>query len=231
MCGRFAFFSPHEAIAQLFGLFDAPEVEPHYNIAPTQFIPVVRQDAAARRQLAMLYWGLVPSWAKEKSIGARMINARGETLREKPSFRSAFKRRRCLVLADGYYEWQVRPQGKQPHFIRQRSAQPFAMAGLWEAWRESEGGEPLESCAIITTAANETLAKVHDRMPVILPQAQYEFWLDRKNEDVDALTQLLVAAPAQSLEAIEVGKRVNNARNDDADLVQPSPLEWGEGRA
>ena len=229
MCGRFAFFSPHEAIAQLFGLYDAPEVEPHYNIAPTQFIPAVRSDEAARRHLSMLYWGLVPSWAKEKSIGARMINARAETLSEKPSFRSAFKRRRCLVLADGYYEWQARPEGKQPHFIRMRTGEPFAMAGLWESWREGEGNEPLESCAIVTTAASEAMKRIQDRMPVILPPAQYDFWLDRKNEDGAALSKLLVAFPGESMEAIEVGKRVNDARNDDPDLVKPSPRDRGEG--
>lgn len=229
MCGRFAFFSPHEAIAQLFGLSDAPEVEPRYNIAPTQFIAAVRRDEAARRRLSMLYWGLVPSWAKEKSIGARMINARAETLREKPSFRSAFKRRRCLILADGYYEWQARPAGKQPHFIRMKSHQAFAMAGLWESWREGAASEPLESCTIVTTGPNENIARVHDRMPVIVPAAQYDFWLDRKNEDVDALSKLLVAYPGGEMEALEVSRRVNNARNDDPSVIEPSPRDGGEG--
>jgi putative SOS response-associated peptidase YedK len=229
MCGRFAFYSPHEAVAQLFGILDAPEVQPRYNIAPTQFIPTVRHDAAAVRRLALLYWGLVPSWAKEKSIGARMINARGETLRDKPSFRNAFKRRRCLVLADGYYEWQALAQGKQPHFIRMRSGQPFAMAGLWETWREAEGSEPLESCAIVTTSPNEELARIHDRMPVILPPEQYDFWLDRRNEDLETLSRLLVGYPSEAMEAVPVSKRVNNARNDGADLIAPSPPIRGEG--
>lgn len=229
MCGRFAFYSPQEAIARLFGLDDAPAVEPRYNIAPTQFIPAIRHDEAAHRRLSLLYWGLVPSWAKEKSIGARMINARGETLREKPSFRNAFKRRRCLVLADGYYEWQQRPSGKQPHFIRLKSAQPFAMAGLWESWREAEGNEPLESCAIVTTAANDALARVHDRMPVILPPSQYDFWLDRKNDDVESLTKLLTPFPGVEMEAVAVSKRVNNARNEGPENIQPSPADAEEG--
>jgi putative SOS response-associated peptidase YedK len=225
MCGRFAFYSPHEAVTRLFGVAAAPEVEPRYNIAPTQYIATVRADEQGDRGLAMLYWGLVPSWAKEKSIGARMINARAETVAQKPSFRSAFKRRRCLVLADGYYEWQVRPAGKQPHFIRMRSAQAFAMAGLWEAWREGEGNEPLESCAIITTDANAGLAPVHNRMPVILEPAQYDFWLDRGNENTQALSRLLVPYADGALEAVAVSKRVNNARNDEPDLIEPVPGE------
>jgi putative SOS response-associated peptidase YedK len=229
MCGRFAFYSPHEAIAQLFGLMDAPEVEPRYNIAPTQFIPAVRHDEAAARRLALLFWGLVPSWAKDKSIGARMINARGETLREKPAFRNAFKRRRCLVLADGYYEWQAHAQGKQPYLIRMRSGAPFAMAGLWETWREGESNEALDSCAVVTTSPSASLAHIHDRMPVILPPEKYDFWLDRRNEDVEALSRLLVAYPADSMDAFPVSKRVNNARNDDPGLILPSPPLGGEG--
>jgi putative SOS response-associated peptidase YedK len=220
MCSRFAFYSPHEAMVRLFGLTGGPEVEPHYNIAPTQFVPTVRHDEAADRRLALLYWGLVPSWAKEKSIGARMINARAETVSEKPSYRSAFRRRRCLVLADGYYEWQAQPQGKQPHFIGMRSGEPFAMAGLWEAWREGDGIEPSESCAIITTDASVELAHIHNRMPVILAPEQYDFWLDRHNEDVAALTRLLQPFPGRAMQAMHVSKRVNGSRNDDAELVK-----------
>jgi putative SOS response-associated peptidase YedK len=231
MCGRFAFYSPHEAVVRLFGLDTAPEIEPRYNIAPTRFIPVVRHDEAAVRQLALLYWGLVPSWAKEKSIGARMINARAETVSEKPAFRSAFKRRRCLVLADGYYEWQARPHGKQPYFIRMRKAEAFAMAGVWESWSEGEGNKPLESCAIVTTGPNAELGRIHDRMPVILPPAQYDFWLDRTNNDTAALTRLLVAYPQDAMEAVPVSKRVNDARNEGPELLNPSPSlpSGGEG--
>ena len=222
MCGRFAFYSPHEAMVRLFGLTSGPEVEPRFNIAPTQFVPAVRHDETAARRLALLYWGLVPSWAREKSIGARMINARAETVSEKPAYRSAFRRRRCLVLADGYYEWQARPEGKQPHFIRMRSGEPFAMAGLWEAWREEAGSEPLESCAIVTTDASVELAHIHNRMPVILGPEQYDFWLDRHNEDVAALARLLQPFAGRALQAIPVSTRVNSSRNDDAELVKPS---------
>lgn len=220
MCGRFAFYSPHQAMVRLFNLPGAPEVEAHYNIAPTQYVPVVRHDESAARRLALLYWGLVPSWATEKSIGARMINARAETVSEKPSFRSAFKRRRCLVLADGYYEWQTQLQGKQPHFVRMRSGEAFAMAGLWETWRDGDGIEPLESCTIITTDANVELTHIQNRMPVILPPEQYDFWLGRNNDDAAALTRLLQPFPGSAMQAIPVSKRVNSARNDDADLVR-----------
>src|SRR5262245_49972187 len=135
MCGRFAFYSAHEAIARLFGIADAPEVEPHWNIAPTQFVPVVRERAGSARRLALLYWGLVPYWAEDKAIGARMINARAETLRDKTAFREAYRKRRCLVLADGYYEWQRSGAVRQPWFIHRSSGEPFGMAGLWESWR------------------------------------------------------------------------------------------------
>ncbi len=180
MCGRFAFYSPHEAVVRLFGLpDDTPAVEPRYNIAPTTFIPAVRvlpddasPDIAATRRLAQLYWGLVPVWAKEKSIGARMTNARAETLKEKPAFRAAYRKRRALVPADGYYEWmQLGPRDKQPYFIRPASGGPFALAALWEAWRDPASGEPLESCTLITTVPAKSIAYIHDRMPVIIPPA------------------------------------------------------------
>jgi len=178
MCGRFAFYSPHEAVTRLFGVAAAPEIEPRYNIAPTQFIATVRETGGPR-DVALLYWGLVPSWAKEKAIGARMINARAETLTEKPSFRSAFRRRRCLVLADGYYEWQRSGTVKQPYFIAFDGGAPFGMAGLWERWRDPLSGEPLESCCIVTTSPAPAVAHVHDRMPVIVPRDAYAEWLDR----------------------------------------------------
>ncbi|MDH5246804.1 MAG: SOS response-associated peptidase, partial [Betaproteobacteria bacterium] len=175
MCGRFAFYSPHEAVVRLFGLpDDTPEIEPRYNIAPSTFIPVVRErpdddhvspDVAATRRLAMLYWGLVPVWAKEKSIGARMTNARAETLREKPAFRTAYRKRRGLVPADGYYEWMtLGPRDKQPYFIRPASGTPFALAALWETWRDPASGDPLESCTLITTSPPKSIAFIHDRM-------------------------------------------------------------------
>ena len=224
MCGRFAFYSPHEAVVRLFGVAgDGPRIEPRYNIAPTTFIATVRErpEIAAGRQLAMLYWGLVPAWAKEKSIGARMINARGETLREKPSFRNAYPRRRCLVLADGYYEWQRAATVKQPYFIRLASHEPFAIAGLWEAWRDPAGGDPLESCTLVTTSPAPAIAHIHDRMPVILAPDDYAEWLDPRNTDVERLDRLLAPHPAAPLVAQAVSRMVNNARNQGPGLIEP----------
>jgi putative SOS response-associated peptidase YedK len=223
MCGRFAFYSPHEAVVRLFGLpDDTPEIEPAYNIAPTTYIPAVREDVAATRRLAMLYWGLVPSWAKEKSIGARMINARAETLKEKPAFRNAYRRRRALVVADGYYEWQkLGAREKQPYFIRPRSGSPFAFGALWETWRDPATGQPLESCSLITTAAAREVAHIHDRMPVIIPPAAYAEWLDPGNHDCDRLDRLLAPGAAGELVAHPVSRMVSNARNQGAQLIEP----------
>jgi putative SOS response-associated peptidase YedK len=224
MCGRFAFYSPHEAVVRLFGLAgDTPGIEARYNIAPTQFIAAVRAPGdAGARALAMLYWGLVPGWARDKAIGARMINARAETLAEKPSFRSAYQRRRCMVLADGYYEWQRTAGGKQPYYLRLASGEPFAMAALWERWRDPAGGEPLESCAIVTTVPAAAVAHVHDRMPVILPPGAYDEWLDPKVTDAARLERLLVPFTAAPLEARPVGRAVNDARNQGPQLIEPA---------
>jgi len=219
MCGRFAFYSPHEAVVRLFGVAAAPEIEPRWNIAPTQFIATVR-EAGGPREVAMLHWGLVPSWAKEKSIGARMINARSETLGEKPSFRNAFRRRRCLILADGYYEWQRSGAVKQPYFIAFDDGQPFGMAGLWERWRDPATGEPLESCCIVTTAPAASVAHVHDRMPVIVPPGAFSEWLDPKNEATDRLARLFEPCPRPDLRARPVNRRVNDARNQGPELIE-----------
>ena len=221
MCGRFAFYSPHEAVTRLFGVAGAPAVEPRWNIAPTQYVAAVRADGAGRRSLAMLHWGLVPSWASVKSIGARMINARAETLGEKPSFRSAYRRRRCLVPADGWYEWQRSGTVKQPYFITFANREPFGMAGLWESWRDPASGEPLESCCIITTDAAPELAHVHDRMPVILPAACFDQWLDPGQDAAGALEPLLAPWTRGGFEVRPVSRRVNDARNQGADLVEP----------
>ena len=229
MCGRFAFYSPHEAVVRLFGLpDDTPAVEPCYNIAPTTFIPAVRvlpdetsPDIAATRRLAMLYWGLVPAWAREKSIGARMINARAETLQEKPAFRAAYRKRRALVPADGYYEWmQLGPRDKQPYFIQPASGGPFALAALWEAWRDPASGEPLESCTLITTVPAKSIAYIHDRMPVIIPPAAYAEWLDPGNRDVTRLDRLLGPDGAGEMVAHAVSRLVSNARNQGPRLIE-----------
>lgn len=223
MCGRFAFYSPHEAVVRLFGLpQDTPGIEPRYNIAPTTWIPAVREDAAATRRLAMLYWGLVPAWAKDRSVGARMINARAETLREKPAFRQAFRKRRALVVADGYYEW-MKPgaRGKQPYFIQPASGAPFALAALWERWRDPATGEPLESCTLVTAAAPPPIAHIHDRMPLIVRPEDYSAWLDPRNDDVDRLEPLLDPARVGGLVARPVSRAVSNARNEGQHLLEP----------
>jgi len=227
MCGRYAFFSPREALERLFGVAGAPLVESRYNIAPTQFVPVVRTDSDDVRRLAMLYWGLIPSWAREKSIGARMINARSETARDKPSFRVAYRRRRCLVLASGYYEWRKTAGGKQPYFIRLASGEPFGMAGLWESWLERPGEPPLESCTILTAAPAAAIAFIHDRMPVILPGALHARWLDRALAEADDVDALVAARPEPELTATAVSRAVNNARNEGPDLIAPERVPPG----
>ena len=225
MCGRFAFYSPHEAVVRLFGLpEDTPEIEPRYNIAPTTGIPAIREDVAGTRRLALLYWGLVPAWAKEKSIGSRMINARAETLREKPAFRNAYRKRRALVAADGYYEWmKLGAREKQPYFIQPASGTPFAFAALWENWRDPATGETLQSCTLITTQAPRPIAHIHDRMPLILPSSAYAQWLDPRNEDVERLDRLLQPEGAGKLVARPVSRAVSNARNEGASLIEPLP--------
>jgi putative SOS response-associated peptidase YedK len=220
VCGRFAFYSPREAIARLFGAADAPEVEPRWNIAPTQFVAAVRETGDARA-VAMLHWGLVPFWAKERAIGARMINARAETLSEKPSFRHAFQRRRCLLPADGYFEWQRSGAVKQPYYITFEDGRPFGMAGLWERWRDPATDEMLESCCIVTTSPSAAVAHVHDRMPVIVPPARYSEWLDPGNTATARFADLLVPCELPGLAARPVSRRVNDARNQGAALVEP----------
>jgi putative SOS response-associated peptidase YedK len=226
MCGRFAFFSAREAIVRMFELPpDTPEVELHYNIAPTQYVAAVRVDREGQRRLSMLYWGLVPSWAKDKSVGARMINARAETLRDKPAFRKAYERRRCLVLANGYYEWQRIGARKQPWFIGLAGDEPFAFAGLWEGWRDPADGEWLRSCSIVTTTPAQSIAHLHDRMPVILPSSAHAAWLDPANDDLASLDAMLVPPPSAGLAARPVSTRVNSASIDERSLIDPVPAE------
>ena len=219
MCGRYAFFSPAEAVKRVFALDDVPALEPRYNVAPTQDVPTVRAGEEGARAFALLHWGLVPKWAKEKAIGNRMINARAETLAEKPSFRDAFRKRRCLVLADGWYEWQVAPGGKQPWFIRMKDARPFAFAGLWERWRDPASGMPLESCTIVTTDAAESIRKIHERMPVVLADADQDRWLDTAFSDTDKLSELLRPFDPKLLEAWKVGREVNAPKNQGPELI------------
>ena len=214
MCGRFAFYSPSEAAVALFGASGSAEVQPRYNIAPTQYVAAIRNDDSRERELVMLRWGLVPFWAKDPSIGNRMINARAETVAEKPSYRNAYKHRRCLVLADGFYEWHKAGDVKTPYFISLASGAPFALAGLWENWADKESGESLQTTTLITTAANDFMTPLHHRMPVILEATTAGEWLAGSNELLDD-----VAASTPALQAWPVDRRVNNARNEGEDLV------------
>jgi putative SOS response-associated peptidase YedK len=219
MCGRFTLAVPTEQLAAQFQLPAAPELAARYNIAPTQEIAVVRADDGGRR-LSLMRWGLVPSWAKELAIGAKMINARSETAAEKPAFRSAMKQRRCLIPADGFYEWQARPGGKQPFYIHMADGRPFAFAGLWEQWRTPEGPW-LETCTILTTAANELMSPLHDRMPVIVAPEHYGLWLDPGLHDAGPLQELLAPYPAEAMAVSPVSKAVNKVGNDDPSLIAP----------
>jgi putative SOS response-associated peptidase YedK len=220
MCGRFTLAAPTEQLATQFQLAAAPELAPRYNIAPTQQVAAVRATEGGR-ELALLRWGLVPSWAKDPSVGAKMINARSETAAEKPSFRSAFKQRRCLIPADGFYEWQQHGGVKQPFHIRMADGAPFALAGLWELWKTPEG-DWLQSCTILTTAANALMEPLHDRMPVILPADQYERWLDPGLRDAGALQALMLPFPAERMVAYPVSRAVNKVGNDGPELVAPA---------
>ncbi len=219
MCGRFAFYSPHESVVRLFPVDEAPPVLPRYNLAPTQFVATVLKRKDAAPALTMLRWGLIPFWAKDKAIGNRMINARAETVHGKPAFRAAFKKRRCLVLADGFYEWVKDADGKTPHYIYLRSREPFAMAGLWESWHDEAADKPLETCTIITTDPNDMMGALHNRMPVILARADHDAWIDPDNDDVEALRSLLVPFTAEDMAHHPVAKTVNNPRNDDETLI------------
>jgi len=214
MCGRFAFYSPSEAAVALFGVSTSIAVEPRYNIAPTQYIAAVRNDENKQREQVMLRWGLVPFWAKEASIGNRMINARAETVAEKPAYRAAYRHRRCVVLADGFYEWRREGVSKTPYFISLASGEPFALAGLWENWNDKESGDSIQTTTLITTAANEFMAPLHHRMPVILESNSAGEWLAGSNDLLDD-----VAAITPALQAWPVDRRVNNARNEGEGLV------------
>jgi len=219
VCGRFAYFVPREQLTQHYGLTAAAPQPDRYNIAPSQDILGIRQAEAGGREAALLKWGLVPHWAKDPTIGNRMINARGETVAEKPAFRQAFKRRRCIIPASGFYEWGPSSAGKWPYYISPTDAAPLSFAGLWERWRDS-GGAPLESCTIITIAANVTLARVHQRMPVCLEQSSFAEWLDPESSS-EACLKLLAPLPDAELEVRPVSKAVNNPRNDVPALVEP----------
>jgi putative SOS response-associated peptidase YedK len=223
MCGRFTLTTDTKKLAEAFSGYELPaEMAPRYNIAPAQPVAVIANRGHNRPKIELFRWGLVPSWAKDPKIGNRMINARAETLAQKPSFKTAYKRRRCLVLADGFYEWRKIPgsKAKTPMYIQLVTGEPFALAGLWEAWH-SPDASTLLSCTIITTGPNELLAEIHNRMPVILPPTVYELWLDPAERSPTDFTNLLRPYPAAEMTAFPVSTLVNNPRNDTPECVMP----------
>ncbi len=231
MCGRFVSASPPDQIARYFDAVDdgAHALEPNYNVAPTQDVYAVLVDGGVRR-LEALHWGLVPFWAKSPSAGNRMINARAESVATKNAYRSAFRKRRCIIPADGFYEWKAVPgqKQKQPFFIHRPDDEPMAFAGLWEVWRNpATPGEELHSCTVITGEANDKMATVHDRMPVMLPPSAWETWLDPAVDDLDLLGKFLVPAPPELIELRPVSTEVNNVRNTGAHLTDR--VEPGDG--
>jgi putative SOS response-associated peptidase YedK len=226
VCGRFTYLYNWKQLHRLMQLVIWPEEEltPRYNVAPSQPAPVVRTGAGGEREGAMLRWGLMPSWSDDPTIGARLINARGESVRVKPSFRSAFAKRRCLVPISGFYEWQAveGSKRKRPHWIGRADREPFALAALWE--RNEKVGPPIETFTIVTTGANALLKPLHDRMPVIVGPKDYSAWLD-PGADLDAAEGLLRPAPARGFEAYPISTRVNSPKADDPSLIEP----LGEG--
>lgn len=222
MCGRFTLTAPAGQLQTRFAFtIPGPPPAPRYNIAPAQPVLAVLPGRDGRRTGAMLRWGLIPPWANDARIGRRMINAVSETAPDKPAFRDAFRRRRCLVPADGFYEWQRRGQQRIPLYFRQKSGQPMAFAGLWESWQPPHG-EPILSCAILTTPANSLMAPVHHRMPAILSPEAEALWLDPLTQSPAALTPLLIPAPPESLCAQEVSPQVNNVRHDSPACIAPA---------
>lgn len=226
MCGRFALMSPTEEVATVLNVDSTaaaaiPPSVPRYNIAPTQPVLAAFLDERGQRSLTFFRWGLIPSWSKDMAIGARMINARSETVAEKPSFRNAFKRRRCLIPADGFYEWQKLGDRKQPMYIHATEGRPFAFAGLWEMWQDPEGTR-LQTCTILTTSPNELMAPIHNRMPVIIEPEDFGLWLEPGPNPEQAL-HLLRPFPADKMAAYPVSTAVNNPRNDTPECIQPMP--------
>lgn len=226
MCGRFTLTADPETLRQIFALGESTQsladYPPRYNIAPSQPVAAITASPEAGRRLEHFQWGLIPSWAKDPKIGYKMINARAETVAEKPSFRTALKRRRCLILADGFYEWQRTDDGKIPMYIRLKSGEPFAFAGLYEFWKPPESETLVKSCTIITTTPNSLMEKIHDRMPVILKPEAYDDWLAPGDQPAAAMLALLKPYPATQMKAARVSPLVNNPRVDSPDCIQPA---------
>jgi putative SOS response-associated peptidase YedK len=221
MCGRYTLKSRAEIIAETFGVQVPPTLPERFNIAPSQLVLAVREKPGSHeRELVALKWGLVPFWADDPEIGNRMANARSETAATKPAFRSSFRARRCLIVADGFYEWQARDGKKQPYYIRLKSGQPFGIAGLWDRW-DKQAGEPIESCTILTTDANDPMMAIHERMPVVIPPESFDTWLNPAEHDVVKLSRLLRPFHPDEMTAYPVSTLVNNAKQDSAKCVEP----------
>jgi putative SOS response-associated peptidase YedK len=219
MCGRYVISSAPEALRRLFGYAEQPNFPPRYNVAPTQPVPIVRL-AEGERHFALVRWGLIPSWVKDPRTFTLLINARGESVTDKPAFRAAMRRRRCLFPADGFYEWKTTAGGKRPYFVRPKSGRPMAFAGLWETWT-GPNGEEQETAAIVTTNANRTLSAIHERMPVIVDPSAFDLWLDSGKVDAKTATALITPAPENVLEAYEISPAVNRVANDSPKLIEP----------
>lgn len=220
MCGRFTLTSTPQAVLDHFELNTELEFKPRYNIAPTQDVLVVRQLKEHEREIVALRWGLIPSWLKEDKISSKMINARVETAHERPAYRAAYKKRRCLIVADGFYEWQKKQDAKQPFYIYRKDHRPFAMAGLWEHW-ESDDGRQIESCTILTKDANKAVESIHVRMPVILQPIQYTDWLNPELQDPLQIKQIIKSIPASQISSHAISTKVNNPTHDKPDCVEP----------
>lgn len=220
MCGRFALIAPGEQVAETFDLTDVPTLAPRYNIAPTQPVAVVRlHPGTGERELTHVHWGLIPSWAKDPGMGSRMINARAETVAEKPAYRNAFRYRRCLIPASGFYEWQQQNGGKQPYYIHTSQGQILALAGLWEHWQSGDGSE-IESCTILTTQPNQRVGQFHNRMPVILQPEDFAVWLKSDGMHTDELHHLLRPAAEDLLDAHPVTRYVNRPTNEGPECIE-----------
>jgi putative SOS response-associated peptidase YedK len=234
MCGRYVSATPADQLADYFGARLTAEqlLDPEYNVAPTRSVWTVFDDGQSRR-LDVARWGLVPFWAKDLSIGNRMINARAETVAEKNAFKKAFRRQRCIIPADGFFEWTTRPgqRHKQPWYIHRPDGEPFAFAGLWETWRGPDrDADPVRTCTILTGDANEKMAAIHDRMPVMLPPDSWQTWLDPGVDDTEVLGKLLVPAPPELITFHPVSTEVNNARNHGEHLIDPVTLDPPAGQ-
>jgi putative SOS response-associated peptidase YedK len=219
MCGRFACDIPSGVLEEVFKVSVPPDIPRRYNIAPTSLILAVRGSEAGS-QLVQLRWGLVPSWAKDRSLAGRMINARSESVHEKPAFRQAIRCRRCIIPANGFFEWAGEGKSRRPYYIRTRTGSIMAFAGIWERWRTLEG-ELLDSCAILTTVANSLIRSIHDRMPVIIRPEEYNLWLDRSITEPEKLKSLYNPYPSELLEMYQVSSLVNTPRNDSVECIAP----------